>query len=50
MQTKLKKSVVITSSIFFVLALAFYASMEDYQKERMSKLISNLIAGTQATE
>lgn len=45
MSNKVKKIPLYTVLILVIGSLAFYASMEDYQKENMSKLISQTFSG-----
>ena len=40
MNTKPKKIITYTVSVIFLGAVAFYASMEDYQKENMARFLS----------
>jgi len=48
MNTKIKKRITYTVSIFLLLGVAIFVSMEDYQKENMSRLLSHIFSSKQA--
>jgi len=48
MNTKTTKRITYTVSFVLLLGVAFFFSMEDYQKENMSRLFSHILSSKQA--
>lgn len=49
MNTRTKKRITYTASIILLLGVAFFISMEEYQKENMSRLLSQIFSSNEAS-
>lgn len=50
MNTKSKKTFIYSVSIILLCGSALYASMEDYQKERMAEFLSNVLTASNSSK
>ena len=50
MKTKLKKAFIYSVSIILLSGGALYASMEDYQKERMAQFLSSVLSDSNSSK